>query len=289
MDKKNIAFGVVGGDKRQLYMAKSLSDDGFEVTLGGFDNLISLGSLKIDSPLQAIKNSDIIILPLPCVVENRIDCKFSNRRIDIDREITTALLGKKIFCGMKDRLLKIAPELDDSLIYDYYEREEFAVLNAVPTAEGAVETAMREFEGTINNSRCLVCGYGRIGKVLAPMLKNLGADVFVSARKQSDLAWISLRGFKAIKTSELKNGGKYDLIFNTVPSLIFDSRLLAKIADDALIIDLASFPGGVDFESAKRLNIDAIHALSLPGKAAPKTAGEIIKQTIYNMLEEDNR
>ena len=46
-------------------------------------------------------------------------------------------------------------------------------------------------------------------------------------------------------------------------------------------------PGGVDFDSAQRMGITAIHALSLPGKVAPKTSGEIIKNTIFNILEEE--
>ena len=90
-------------------MAKSLSDDGFEVTLGGFDNLINIGSLKIEKPVKAIYDSDIIILPLPCIVENKIDCTFSSHKILIDKELTNALKGKKICCGMKERLLKDAP------------------------------------------------------------------------------------------------------------------------------------------------------------------------------------
>ena len=53
-----------------------------------------------------------------------------------------------------------------------------------------------------------------------------------------------------------------------------------------LIIDLASAPGGVDFEAAHKFRLDAVRALSLPGKCAPKTAGEIIKTTVFNIIEE---
>ena len=44
--------------------------------------------------------------------------------------------------------------------------------------------------------------------------------------------------------------------------------------------------GGVDFEAAGRLGINAQRALSLPGRVAPQAAGEIIKTTIYHMIEE---
>jgi len=42
----------------------------------------------------------------------------------------------------------------------------------------------------------------------------------------------------------------------------------------------------VDFDAAKELGIKVIWALSLPGKVAPVTAGEIIKGTVINILQE---
>lgn len=284
------SFAVIGGDKRQLFAAKSIADDGYTVTLGGFDKLVSIGNLEITNPLEAALCSEIIILPLPSIKENKqINAPFSKSELYFDDGLIRAMQGKKIYCGMKQKLLAAIPELNKNFVYDYFDREEFAVLNAVPTAEGAIEIAMREYEGTINASTCLVCGYGRIGKVLADMLKGLGANVIVSARKKSDLAWIQLRGFQAVNTDDLMRCTGVNIIFNTIPALIFDSRLLAHIAMDSIVIDLASLPGGIDYSAADRLKIDTIQALSLPGKSAPKTAGEIIKNTIFNMLEEDDR
>ena len=125
--------------------------------------------------------------------------------------------------------------------------------------------------------------------MLSDMLLSLHADVTVSARKRSDLAWIESKHLKSVHTKNLDSLKPFDIIFNTVPALILDSKLLSHIARNAIVIDLASIPGGVDFESAGRMSILAIHALSLPGKVAPKSAGEIIKNTITNMLEEDDR
>ena len=161
------------------------------------------------------------------------------------------------------------------------------VCNAVPTAEGAIEIAIREYPGTLNGSRCLVTGYGRIGRVLAKMLCGMGAKVYVSARRKDSLAWIRLGGYTPVEHSDIINSGEFDIIFNTVPALILDAHIMAKIAVRSLMIDLASQPGGVDFESAKRMGIKTVHALSLPGKTAPKTSGEIIKETIFNILEEE--
>ena len=109
-------------------------------------------------------------------------------------------------------------------------REEFAVRNAVPTAEGAIMIAMELSEGTINGSNCLVTGYGRIGKVLSEMLKGLGANVTVSARKPSDLSWIQLNGYQAVRTSQLADlTCKFDFVFNTIPSFILPEKYYPNI------------------------------------------------------------
>lgn len=283
------SFAVIGGDKRQLFCARALSDDGYAVTLGGFDSIAEMKNIEVTTPFEAALMSEIIILPLPCIdAKGNIPDPFSKKGIEITPELVTAMKGKRIFCGMKSRLQKACPTLTGD-VYDYYEREEFAVCNAVVTAEGALEIAMNSYEGTINGAKILVIGYGRIGKALSTMLGSLGADVTVSARKASDLAWIKLRGCRAVRTDELYKENAYDIIFNTVPAPILTCILLAKIATRAVVIDLASGEGGVDKYAAARLGIAHIHALSLPGKAAPKAAGEIVKSTIYNILEEDDR
>lgn len=130
-------------------------------------------------------------------------------------------------------------------------------------------------------------GYGRIGKILSRMLHGLGANVWVEARKYADLAMIEGHGYEPLSLGELKNViGEFDIIFNTVPSLILDEALLKRVHPDTLIIDLASKPGGVDFESAKLMGIKVIWALSLPGKISPVTSGIIIKDTIMNIINE---
>ncbi|MBE6734554.1 MAG: dipicolinate synthase subunit DpsA [Ruminococcaceae bacterium] len=283
------SFALIGGDKRQLFCARSLCDDGYAVSLGGFDTIGQMNNIEITSPFEAALMSEIIILPLPSLNQKGcVPAPFSKEDIVLTDDILTAMKGKKVFCGMKDRLLSVYPQLTANT-YDYYDREEFAVCNAVATAEGAIEIAMGSFEGTINGAKCLVCGYGRIGKALCNILRSMGAKLTVSARKPSDLAWIDLMGVRAVRTDELYKESGYDIIFNTIPAHILSCVLLAKIALHAVVIDLASGEGGVDKYAAQRLGITNIHALSLPGKAAPKTAGEIVKNTIYHILEEDDR
>lgn len=159
--------------------------------------------------------------------------------------------------------------------------------NAVPTVEGAIQIAMEELSVTLHGARALVVGYGRLGKLLAHRLAGLGARVSVAARRYADLAWIEAFGYGVEHTGQLKGWlCGYDLIINTVPARVLDEDALADLRPGCLVVDLASRPGGVDFDAAARLGIRAIWALSLPGKVAPVTAGRSIKNVIYNILHE---
>lgn len=281
------SFAVIGGDKRQIAMAESILSDGYNVYASGFDKIELKRGIVKTNVKESIANCKYVILPLPVLTKNSyLNAPYSNEKIKVDDNFAEYMYGKKVFCGMAEKLKATSDVWNDINLYDYSKREEFAVNNAVPTAEGAIEIAMHEYPGTINGSRCLVAGFGRIGKVLCDMLNGLGAKVTVTARKPKDLAWINILGYEAILTSNICNTSKYNLIFNTIPSMIFDAHTLARSAQDAIVIDLASYPGGVDFDSAKRLRINAVSALSLPGKVAPRAAGEIIKNTVYNMIEE---
>ncbi|MBO5364268.1 MAG: dipicolinate synthase subunit DpsA, partial [Clostridia bacterium] len=192
-----------------------------------------------------------------------------------------------LLAGRADEQLRSLTSLYNIHFIDYGKREELLIANAIPTVEGALEIAMRETPFTIHGSRSLVLGYGRIGKLLAKSLKDLGAATAVAARKQRDLAWISAQNLKEIPFSKLSEHiGNYDLIFNTIPTMVLDFRMLSEIPESSLIIDLASNPGGIDFDTAKLLKKKVIWALSLPGKVAPHTAGNIIKGTIQNILDE---
>lgn len=284
MMKQTVAF--VGGDKRQLFAAKSLLQQDCKVYLVGFDKLENQGDLQLADFDTALKKADIFIFPVTGVKGRTVPSKYSDSEINLTDNFLEQLKSKMIFCGKSDSLQSLSSELR---IYDYLRREEFAVANALPTAEGAVQIAMEQYLGTIYNSRCFVVGYGRIGKILSRMLKALNADVTVSARKADHFRYIQADGNKAMKTQDIKSLEQFDIVFNTVPKLVIDRKVLAKTNPDTLIIDLASQPGGVDFETAEKLGIKTVHALSLPGKCAPKAAGKIISDTILDIIKEEYR
>ena len=284
------SFAVLGGDLRQVRIANELVKEGYGVKVFGFNKNIDFHNeiTVANDLLDAVKDMDIIVLPLPCSIDNEsLNTPLFDEKIYLN-DIFKILTKNQILVG--GRISKKIHNLADVYniyVVDYFEREELTVYNAIPTAEGAIQIAMEELPITLHGSKCLVLGFGRIGKVLSKMLFALGADVTVEARKYEDLAWIKTYGYKAVHLSELKNViGQFDVIFNTVPSVILNSDILSQIQKDCLVIDLASKPGGVDFEMARDLGIKTIWALSLPGKVAPNTAGDIIKETILNIIDE---
>lgn len=280
-------FGIIGGDLRQLYLAESLSADKNVVLICGFEKADKADEdVKISDIETVINSSEYVIFPLPVTRDEKVlNAPLSDKKINLDQKLYDLLKSKKVFGGI---IAPIEKEVKNSAVCvkDYY-REDLMILNAVPTAEGAIKVALGEYKKTINKSKCLVAGYGRIGKVLAELLKGMGADVTVSARKTDDTAWIDAEGYKSININNNKEVLDFDIIFNTVPAQIFDYNQLALCHKETLIIDLASEPGGVDKKAAEKFGIKSIHALGLPGKFFPKTSGEIIKKIIYKIIEEE--
>lgn len=282
-----LTFGVIGGDARQIALAESLAKEQYAVYACGFDGIFFQNGVKPVDLEEIPGKCDIIILPLPVSADGvHLKTDFRKEKIVLDDDFAKAFAGKKVFGGRTGILYQTSPYWKHAEVFDYGNREEFAVRNAFPTAEGAIGIAVTQYAGTISGSRCLVSGYGRIGKALAWMLRGMGADVTVSARKAADAAWIESFGYRFVPTGRLAEAGRFDLIFNSVPAQVFSREVLAAMRGSGLLIDLASLPGGTDLEAAAEFGIPAVRGLALPGKTAPKTAGEIEKKTICTMLEE---
>lgn len=269
---------VVGGDLRQIKLAALLAEEGYNVSAA------ILSEEHFD--VKNLRDADVIILPIPVSCDNAyVNAPLSKQRVEVsevldavspDCFVLGACISQEIEKMLTDRKLRYE---------DYYKREELIIKNAIPTAEGAIEIALSEMPITLFKSRALVTGYGRVGKVMAEKLRALGAEVTVSARKYSDFAWIEEAGMNAVHTSDLVLcADKFDLIVNTIPAVVLTEEVLKRVRKEALIIDLASKPGGVDFNTAKGLGKNVIWALSLPGKCAPVTSGEIIKEAVLNIL-----
>ena len=266
---------VIGGDKRNDELINILRDKGYVVKV--YDGRVNLR--------EFLSDSTCVVSGIPFSRDNEtINAPNLSEKVDIEELFMSMGEGKILIAGSFSDKIKSLAQRYKIRLYDFLDDEDFAVYNAIPTAEGAIEIAMRKTEKTINSSNCLVLGYGRIGKVLADLLKGLHADITVTARKDEHIAWIKAMGYKYKKYSELKESLKdFDIIFNTVPALIIKKEELENIRKDSLIIDLSSKPGGIDFEFAKEKGINAELALGLPGKVAPKSVAEYMANKVINV------
>ena len=163
----------------------------------------------------------------------------------------------------------------------------FVEENGAITAEGALQIAMRHRLRTLRGSDVLVIGYGGIGKPLSAMLKSLGADVSVAVRREEQLWILKGEGYRPVLSKDLLQfAGEYDVIFNTAPQLLLTRPVLEQLSPGVLIVDLASRPGGVDWKTAREMELKAVHALALPGQLTPVSGAIAIQHAIYQICEE---
>ncbi len=288
-------FAIIGGDMRQVCLAELVASDGHSVSAFLFEEAGSVKGAELkalpcgDAAAGCFGGFDCYILPLPVTAQGGLlNAPLSHREVTLE-VLLRAIPGGSYVCGgrIDDEYMALCGELG-LRAYDYFKREELAVANAAITAEGAIQIAMEETGIAISKASVLVVGFGRIGKLLSHRLHALGADVTVSARKLSDMAWIEAYGYKPANTLALEGIlPGFDIIFNTVPARVLGEERLRLVNPSCLCIELASKPGGMDFNAASMLGLKSIWALSLPGRVAPIAAGRIIRDTIYNILREE--
>lgn len=226
-------FAVIGSDARQLAAGRALARAGYAV----------------EGP-EEIALADYILLPLP----------LDAARTPLAELLRAARPGALALGGMLSEEAKaIAAEAGVELV-DYFAREELAIRNAIPTAEGCIGVLLAQRKRTLWGSAVLLLGFGPVGQAVGTRLAALGAHVTVAARRPAQRAQAESLGMQGAELARLRPG--------------------------SLIVDLASRPGGTDFDAAARCGHKAIHALSLPAACAPETAGEIVARTVREMLRE---
>lgn len=230
-------------------------------------------------------DGDYIIAPIPL---SRDGEKINGEILTLNEILNVPnIQNKVIFTGAISSNVKEKLDKVNVKYHDLMELDEVAILNGIPTAEGAIATAMEMTDFTLCSSNVLVMGYGRIGKILSKMLHGIGCTVYVEARKEKDLAEIRAMGYIPVNLTELnKYLDKFNIIFNTIPTIVLDKERLDLINKKCCIIDLASNPGGIDFNYAKEVGLDVVWALALPSKVAPLSSAIYVKEAIDRIIKE---
>ena len=248
---ENTVYLIPGQDKRSRYIAEALTERGCRV---------------MDC---AVAEADIIILPMGLIPPQEL-----LELLRPGQHILGGRLDKTLFQGLGVQ------------VSDYYEDPILPYINAVPTAEGAIQILMQQLPITIQGSRGLILGYGRIGCCLAEKLHLLGSDVTASARKATDLGRMEAAGLHAEHIGGAFHAlHQYDYIINTVPAPVFSDKDYERLREGCLLLELASSPGGINANKCRALGLEYVNAPGLPGKCAPKTAGYAIADAIQRILK----
>lgn len=278
-------FIVLGGDNRQYYMVEQLHRLGYPVAVYGLDmKQLSPVIYEASSIKEAMSFGNIVIGPVPfskngcelCSESSLSDLNISSilNLLTENHRLYGGCLSKSIveYCGEKH-----IPYMD------FLNLEEVSIANAVATAEGTILEAIQRSPLTLHQSNCLIFGFGRCARILADKLKGLNARVTISARSKEALSMAAAYGFDTYPLADInKYLTKFGFIFNTIPSLIMDAASLSYVQKDVTIIDIASAPGGINYDYCEQMHLNASLCLGLPGKYAPKTSAEILTNALLS-------
>jgi dipicolinate synthase subunit A len=283
-----VHIAVLGGDDRELVLVPRLLQLGAKVKVAGISVLAGNNDIDcFDKIEDAVRNAHFIVLPMPGIDEKGIiKAKYGIETLQLNNNTMAAFPENSVvIVGVARPLLKTLVAEKGLKLIEIAEMDEVAILNSVPSAEGAIQMAMEQTNITIHGSKVFVLGFGRCGLTLARMVSAMGAKTTVVARKPADLARIMEMGMKPLTYGQLEEYiSEADIIFNTVPGMVLDKILLEKANPEVYICDIASAPGGIDFNAARNLGIKAELAPGLPGKVAPKTAGLILAKVIPDII-----
>jgi dipicolinate synthase subunit A len=281
-------FAVVGGDKRNIALAKMLCAQGHTVKLFGFINFERETPMQCKNLYETMSDADYIIGPIPCSHNGgTLNAPFHNAPIHAEDLLRLVKPRQIIIAGyIKPALFDMANKYGIYLI-DMLNREELLIANAIPTAEGAIKIAIEETDITLHGNQMMIIGYGRIGKMLGGMLRGMGAKVTAVVNKSEAAAQAKSNSHEVVFFEDMENRLKYsDVIFNTVPEILLNKDNMRHIRKDTLIVDLASPPYGVDVNDSRDFGLKVLYASSLPGKIAPITTASYILETVNQIIAE---
>lgn len=271
---------VIGGDGRYRWAVKCLRDSGIPVKTWGVPGEKN----QTEHLTEALQDANLVLLPMK---------PFDRDVLTVgDEAVDAGLLPKILGQGAVLVAGSFPTDLEAWLqnqgvkCISFLELESYLLKNAAVTAEGGVYLALKAMERTVFGAKALVIGWGRIGKFLAEKLRGLGADVTVAVRKSAQRAELELLGYSAEETGVYEKGlGEYDVIFNTVPKQVVSPEQFETVGENCVVIELASLPGGFPQEHLSRV----VMGQALPGKTAPRTAGENLTAAVLCCLNGEGR
>lgn len=260
---------AMGGDARMIGAIEAAKKAGWDA-----DYLTGEQDIK-DMPDQA----DALLLPWPHSFRDDLLCgtQISKARaIGCLCRCTLAVHGGGVSA---QELEKAAHTLDPS------QDEAFLRANARLTAEGAICRAMGRQGRALLGDTVLITGFGRIAQELAVRLVAMGAFVIVCARSEMQMRRAHEMGAHPVPLSQAASACRQaSVVFSTVPAHVLGKRELDRISPDALVIELASPPYGMNLELARHMGVNVMLESGVPGRYAPMNAGAALFDVLERQL-----
>ncbi len=283
-----VKIAVLGGDDRELILIAELVTLGATVTVVGFPReKIKHGAFISKTVEDGLSGTEVAILPMPGTDrDGRIRAIYSEERLMLTEKALQGMAkAAMLIIGSARPFLKEWTDKTGITLIEIGEMDEVAILNSIPTAEGAIQISMQEMKTTIHGSRSMVLGFGRVGMTLGRTLKAMGAEVAVVSDNEGEMARAYEMGCQRVPLCYLAdNLNRVDVIFNTIPACVLTREVLRRMGPETLIIDLATTPGGTDFGAANEYGIKALLAPGLPGKVAPIMAGRVLAEVVPRLI-----
>ena len=283
-----LKFAVVGGDTRLVRLAELLRRDGHRVCTYALERADLAEEIPKAGCLQGcVYGADCVVLPTPAEAGGFLFAPFSGEKLRAEELVSALWQGQRLFGGRLGDGLCLAALRQGLVVEDLLRRADFAAGNAALTAEGAIGVLMAQSDKSLWRSRVLVLGWGRIASFLTLRLLGLGAKASVAARRAEARVTAAALGAESFPFSELESRiGDFDFIVNTVPARVLTEGMLCLIRPDALLLELASPPGGFDRTLAANIGLRVLAAPGLPGETAPLSAARLLQKAVYAAIEE---
>ncbi len=273
---QNTSITIFGNDSRSMQASRLLAADGFNVS--------HVNSLY---DLEKINEIKYALMPIPYSDKNGFVNGLNISLTDIAPKLSNSSF---VILGKADKYFIDVKNITGFEFADIVDNIHFKQVNGLLTAEAAISIAIEGSSKALYKSNVLVSGFGCIAKPLVKLLLSFGCNVTVVARKESDRACAEALGCRSCDFNALYGIlAAQDIIFNTCPAMIFSAEKLVHIKNNAIIIDLASRPGGCDFEYAETHGINAKLYLSLPDKYSPASSGRLVYETVKLLISEHER
>ncbi|MBO5937352.1 MAG: hypothetical protein J6Q79_07065 [Clostridia bacterium] len=268
---------ILGGDKRQQYLADILKEKGKDV----FHLRFSCDAYELDN----ILSYSHIILPLPVSKDKETLYSSDNLALRLDDVIGGIKPCHCVFAsGLDCRILDYFEDKDIDCC-DFMKDKIFKKANAYLTAQGTLRLLLENTEDYIVGKKALIVGFGDVASTLGELLSGLGVEIYITARSLRKLSVAEYSGYKTIKLGEIEDRiNNFDYIFGTVPVNILDEPTIKNIRQDSIYTELASYPFNANKTYFQKHNKKYLNGSSLPGRYLPFAAGRIMAEYILSNL-----